>query len=124
VPGVVLEVPVTPEQHEAIRVRITEFLLDSHAFSYNVRGLVGARFGRGHEAEDRFFCSEFVYHVLHGAGVCDLGVERWQVRPQTLLDLPGRVVFRGDLKDYVAAHGTLATLPSLTFSHARERVLG
>ena len=26
---------------------ITEFLLDSHAFSYNVRGLVGARFGRG-----------------------------------------------------------------------------
>jgi hypothetical protein len=124
VPGVVLEVPVTPEQHEAIRVRITEFLLDSHAFSYNVRGLVGARFGRGHEAEDRFFCSEFVYHVLHGAGVCDLGVERWQVRPQTLLDLPGRVVFRGDLKDYVAAHGALATLPSLTFHHARERVLG
>ncbi len=124
VPGVVLAVPVTPEQHEAIRVRITEFLLDSHAFSYNVRGLVGARFGRGHEAEDRFFCSEFVYHVLHGAGVCDLGVERWQVRPQTLLDLPGRVVFRGDLKDYVAAHRTLETLPSLTFAPARERVPG
>ena len=89
-----------------------------------MRGLVGARFGRGHEAEDRFFCSEFVYHVLHGAGVWDLGVERWQVRPQPLLDLPGRVVFRGDLKDYVAAHRTLETLPSLTFAPARARVPG
>ena len=45
-------------------------------------------------------------------------------RAQTRLDPPGRVGFRGDLKDYVAAHRTLETLPSLTFAPARERVPG
>lgn len=104
VPGAVLEIPVTPEQHEAVCTRISEFLLDSHAYSYNASGLVNVLIGRGTQDDTRFFCSEFVYHVLQGAGVCDLGVERWQVRPQMLTELPGEVVFRGDLKAYSARH--------------------
>ncbi|WP_407317748.1 hypothetical protein UQW22_14255 [Isoptericola halotolerans] len=95
-PGVVLRVPVTPQQHEAIRVQVAQFAIDRDRYSYNLSGLVG----RGSEGSPRFVCSEFVYHVLRGAGVCDLAVPRWKVRPQTLLRVPGEVVFRGDLKTY------------------------
>ncbi|MDR1495579.1 MAG: hypothetical protein LBS67_01480 [Clostridiales Family XIII bacterium] len=45
----------------------------------------------------RFFCSEFVYYVLNESEVCDLGMERGEVRPQTLLKIDGRVTFSGDL---------------------------
>lgn len=123
VPGVVVELPVTPAQHEAVCTRISEFLLDSHAYSYNASGLVNVLIGRGSPDDTRFFCSEFVYHVLQGAGVCDLGVERWQVRPQMLAELPGEVVFRGDLKAYAARHRPAGRLAGLTVDGAGLRLL-
>ncbi|MCB7135739.1 hypothetical protein [Cellulosimicrobium marinum] len=123
VPGAVIEIPVTAQQHEAVCARISEFLLDSHAYSYNATGLVSVLIGRGSEDDTRFFCSEFVYHVLHGAGVCDLGVARWQVRPQMLLDVPGDVVFRGDLKEYAARHRVDAVRAALAVDGAGLRLL-
>ncbi|MBO0610508.1 hypothetical protein [Myceligenerans salitolerans] len=99
-PGLVLEVPVTPVQHDAIRAQVEAFLLDGHRYRYNFAGLLDHVTGRTREDAYRFFCSEFVYHVLYQAGVCDLRVPRGQVRPQTLLSLPGRVVFDGDLLRY------------------------
>ncbi len=123
VPGVVVELPVTPAQHKAVCTRISEFLLDSHAYSYNASGLVNVLIGRGSPDDTRFFCSEFVYHVLQGAGVCDLGVERWQVRPQMLAELPGEVVFRGDLKAYAARHRPAGRLAGLTVDGAGLRLL-
>lgn len=95
-PGVVIEVPVTSRQREAVETRVARFALDSDTYSYNVAGLLG----RGSEDSTRFVCSEFVYHVLRDADVCDLGMPRWKVSPQTLLRVPGQVVFRGDLKNY------------------------
>ncbi|MBL0886353.1 hypothetical protein [Myceligenerans indicum] len=101
-PGLVLEVPVTGAQHEAVRAQVEAFLLDGHRYRYNFTGLLDHVTGRAKEDAYRFFCSEFVYHVLHQAGVCDLRIPRSQVRPQTLLSLPGRVVFDGDLLRYRA----------------------
>jgi hypothetical protein len=108
-PGLVLEVPVTAVQHDAIRAQVEAFLLDGHRYRYNFAGLVHHVTGRSREDDYRFFCSEFVYHVLHQAGVCDLRVPRGQVRPMTLLSLPGRVVFDGDLLRYHARRQTMAS---------------
>ncbi|MFE5337085.1 hypothetical protein ACFQ8E_14330 [Isoptericola sp. NPDC056573] len=117
-PGVVLEVPVTPRQRDAVGARVAEFLLDSHTYAYNAPGLVTGLLGRGSEDDRRFFCSEFVYHVLRDAGVCDLGVPRWKVRPQTLLAVPGTVVYRGDLKRYRPSDLAAAPVPALTLQGA------
>ncbi|MGF0116900.1 hypothetical protein ACQFYA_11305 [Promicromonospora sp. Marseille-Q5078] len=114
-PGIVLEVPVTPQQREAVCAQVAEVLLDSHTYTYNAPGLVSGLFGRGSEDDRRFFCSEFVYQMLHGAGVCDLGVPRWKVRPQTLLQVPGEVVFRGDLKRFAAPRDPARAAASLAF---------
>ncbi|PFG43291.1 hypothetical protein ATJ88_1976 [Isoptericola jiangsuensis] len=99
-PGLVLEVPATDGQRDAVGAEIGRFLLDGHTYSYNTPGLLRGLVGRGTEDGNRYFCSEFVYHVLRHAGVCDLGVPRWEVRPQTLRDVPGAVLFEGDLKQY------------------------
>lgn len=101
-PGLVLEVPATVAQREAVGAEVGRFLLDGHTYSYNTPGLLRGLVGRGTEDGNRYFCSEFVYHVLRHAGICDLGVPRWEVRPQTLRDVPGTILFEGDLKEYAA----------------------
>jgi hypothetical protein len=62
-PGVILEIPVTPVQYRNISGQIGTFLLNSHIYSYNYLGLAGNLFNKKHQDNTRFFCSEFVYHV-------------------------------------------------------------
>jgi hypothetical protein len=96
-PGVILELPVTAGQYERVRGIIESFLLDSHMYDYNVLGLVKSLLQLPGANDTRFFCSEFVYHVLYESGVCDFGMDREHVRPQTLLRLNGRIAFEGNL---------------------------
>jgi hypothetical protein len=121
-PGLVLEVPVTTAQRDAVRARVAEILLDGHTYRYNFPGAL-ARGRVGREDDRRYFCSEFVYDVLRGAGVCDLGVPRATVRPQTLLQLPGTVVYRGNLKEYRPPAGAPVTaVPALTWDRTHVRI--
>ncbi|MDR1206586.1 MAG: hypothetical protein LBL26_14095 [Peptococcaceae bacterium] len=107
IPGVVLEIPVTQSQYERIHLEIESFLLNSHNYDYNVSGLLGYMFNTAWEDDSRFFCSEFVYHILRKSGVCDWGKPRGSVRPQNLLNLNGRLIFEGNLKEYAYADAAL-----------------
>jgi hypothetical protein len=100
IPGVVLEIPVTRSQYERIHLEIEKFLLNSHNYDYNISGMIGHMFHTAWEDDTRFFCSEFVYHILCLSGVCDWGKPRGSIRPQHLLRLNGRLIFEGNLKEY------------------------
>jgi hypothetical protein len=99
-PGAIIEISVSQAQYGEAVALIESFLLDSHLYGYNYLGLASNLWGWSRPAGRRFFCSEFVYHVLHKSGVCDLGKPRGLVRPQDLLGIKGHVIFRGDLKEY------------------------
>lgn len=103
-PGIIIEIPVSPLQYENISEQIETFLLDSHLYSYNYLGLAGNLFNRIHQDCRRFFCSEFVYHVLNRGGVCDLKMPRGRVHPQDLMRLGGKVIFKGNLMEYSNLH--------------------
>ena len=108
-PGMIIAIPVTPEQYDEVSRHVQEFRDFADAFSYNIPGLVASIFHRTFEGYYRFFCSEFVYHVLNTAGICDFGVTRGHVRPMTFIErLNGTVVFEGDLPAYDAERRTLA----------------
>jgi hypothetical protein len=112
VPGAVIELSVSPAQYENVTAQIEAFLSDSHMYGYNYLGLVGNLRGISLRADRRFFCSEFVYHVLYESGICDFKKPRGLVCPQDLMNIKGRVVFRGNLKEYdsLAMH-TAARIP-------------
>jgi hypothetical protein len=99
-PGAVIQFPVSYETYRGVAAQLWRFLLDGHKFSYNYSGLIGNIAGKGRPRHTRFFCSEFVYHVLHESGVCDLQKPRYTVRPQDLLGLGGTLIFEGNLKAY------------------------
>jgi hypothetical protein len=122
-PGVVLEVPVTPKQYCAVCDLIESFLLNAHIYGYNYLGLAGNLLGVACGGDRRFFCSEFVYYVLRESGVCDLDAPRGLVRPQTLLRLKGRIIFAGDLKMYGGRYDAMTdALPIFRFPRFSETV--
>jgi hypothetical protein len=103
-PGTIIQIPVSPAQYKSVTRQIDNFLLYRVEYGYNYLGLFvnlfGNPFGQPPEDNERFFCSEFVYYVLNGNGVCDLGLHRGLVRPQDLMKLSGKIIFEGDLMKY------------------------
>lgn len=97
-PGIVLELEVAKESYVQAQRIVQEFIDHSLRYKYNCRGLVFGLINKPTTRSDRFLCSQFVYHVLHGAGIADFGVPENLVKPVDFLKLPARVVYQGDLK--------------------------
>lgn len=101
-PGVVLELEVSPEQYRKAQGIIQEFIFNSSRYKYNCRGLLYGLLNKPTRRDDRFLCSQFVYHVLHSCGLADFGLPENLVKPVDFLNLPVRVVYEGDLKKLTA----------------------
>lgn len=99
-PGIILEVEVSHYRYQKVQSLVDQFILKDDILKYNYLGLVHGLFNRAVFCEDRFTCSESVYYVLKESGISDLKIPRNLVRPQNLLDIEGKVVFRGNLKEY------------------------
>jgi hypothetical protein len=98
-PGVIVEIEVPKERYDEARELLEVFIANRSRYKYNYRGLVYGLFNKPTTKEDRFLCSQFVYYILHNSGIADFHRPSNLVRPQDFLNLPGRIVFQGDLKD-------------------------
>lgn len=65
----------------------------------NYKGLLYSLVNKPVCNEDRFLCSEFVYHILKESGIANLGISRNLVRPQSLLNIEGKMIYKGNLKE-------------------------
>ncbi|MDD2431816.1 MAG: hypothetical protein PHC96_09035 [Firmicutes bacterium] len=99
-PGIVIELEVTKEQYDKAVELLNEFIRHSENYKYNYIGIINSWLGRSINYEYRFVCSEFVYHILYESGIADFKISRNLVKPQDLLDIDGKIIFRGDLKQY------------------------
>ena len=99
-PSVILEIPVTKQQYKRIHAKIKNFLKENGRYRYNYFGLLANYFRLQYKNDDRFFCSEFVYHILHESGVFDLSIPREFVRPQDFLRIKNKIIYEGDFKGY------------------------
>lgn len=97
--GLVIELTVTSEQYESIKNLINEFITNSNYYKYNYFGLINSLLNKESFSSERFLCSEFVYYVLNECGVVNFNKPRNLVRPQDLMNLNGRILYKGDLKN-------------------------
>lgn len=98
VPCLVLEVEVTEQQYEKAQGIIRHFVSNSNLYKYNYKGLLYNLFNIEAYSDNRFLCSEFVYYVLNQSGVVDFNIPGNLVRPQSLLNIKGNIMYKGDLK--------------------------
>lgn len=98
VPGIIMELEISQEQYERIEDLLEQFILNSNYYKYNYKGLIFGLINKPMQEDDTFLCSEFVYHLLKESEIADLNISRNLVRPQSLLDIKSKVVYKGDLK--------------------------
>lgn len=99
-PGAIIEVEVNRQQYEKAEAILNHFISNSHLYKYNYKGLVHSLFKIQVCSDDSFLCSEFVYYVLKQSGIADLKVSRNMVRPQSLLSIEGKIIVKGNLKEF------------------------
>lgn len=98
--GVILELMITDEQYEKVTSELDRFISNVDLFKYNYMGLFYNLFKLNYKQNYRFFCSEFVYHILNESGISDLHIPRVFVSPQELLRVSDTVIYEGNLKIY------------------------
>jgi hypothetical protein len=97
-PGAIIEIEVSKEQYERAKALLDHFISNSSLYKYNYMGLLHSLFNKSAFYNDRFLCSEFVYHILNESGIIDFNISRNLVRPQSLLNIEGRIIYKGNLR--------------------------
>jgi len=98
-PGVILEIEVSKQQYYIASNLINGFITNSRHYKYNYSGLIHGLFNKTACYENRFLCSEFVYHILLESGILDFKISRNLVRPQNFLNNVSNIVYQGNLKE-------------------------
>ncbi|WP_228107927.1 hypothetical protein [Terrisporobacter petrolearius] len=98
-PGAIIEIEVSKQKYEKAKLLLDHFISNSDIYKYNYKGLVHSLLNKAVCSDNRFLCSEFVYYILNESGVADLKISRNLVRPQSLLNIEGKMIYKGDLKE-------------------------
>lgn len=108
-PGVIIEIDVSQSDYNEVRSIVKDFIDNQGKYKYHFLGLFYGLFKIPVKTKDKFVCSQFVYHVLHESGITDFNRSANLVRPSDFLDLDGKIVFKGDLKELVQDAPFLST---------------
>ncbi|MDF2843217.1 MAG: hypothetical protein K0R00_1643 [Herbinix sp.] len=109
IPAAIIEIEVTKQQYDSAKALIDCFISNSDLYKYNYKGLLYSLLNKPLCREYRFLCSEFVYHILKESSIADLDISRNLVRPQNLLEIEGKVIYKGNLKEFKLADNLLRT---------------
>lgn len=97
-PGVIIELQVTEDQYYRANWLLNQFIYNSDYYKYNYLGLINNLMYKEICYENRFLCSEFVYHILNESGIADFKKARNLIRPEDFLQLEGKIIYEGDLR--------------------------
>lgn len=98
-------------QYDRIRQQISVMAKIKNRTAYNLKGLIRYVLKEKYETEqESMYCSEFIMHLLNGAGVEISGNGMEQISPQELADetykLEGGIVYRGRAERYERGYET------------------
>lgn len=96
----VVELTVSSDVYEQIESKLQSMYAHREEYHYNYIGLFMAMFGRTRKKSKCYYCSEFIYSVLHRYNVNLYSVGEI-IKPMDFLSIiDGRIIFEGKLRDY------------------------
>lgn len=114
-PGVIIEVSVSKQQYEKAKGLVNHFITNCDLYKYNYQGLFYTLLNKGVYREDRFLCSEFVYYILKESKIVNFKKSGNLIRPQNLLDIKGKMVYKGNLKHIEHSHKSIKKIKQESF---------
>lgn len=67
--AMIITLDVTEKQYDGVKTMLSKMYEEREKYRYNYKGLFAAFFGKRIEELNRFYCSEFVKHVLVENGI-------------------------------------------------------
>lgn len=101
VPGAIIRLDITPHEYEQLTLFLRSMLRNRHRYKYNYMGFVFFFFNIGRHTDYRYTCSEFVATALASSGIIKFENHLNLIKPFDLTSLPGKIVFEGDIKEYI-----------------------
>lgn len=97
----VVSIDVDDEVYAEMERYLAAMYSNRKSYSYNYLGLGLAAFNVPFKSENRFYCSEFVRHMLLNFGVVDKSGLGEITHPKDFLELPSaNMVYRGLLREF------------------------
>lgn len=99
--AMIITLDVTEAQYDSVKAMLSKMYEEKEKYRYNYKGLFAAFFGKRIEELNRFYCSEFVKHVLVENGIVDKTFFREITHPADFTEIPNaRTVYVGKLRTY------------------------
>lgn len=97
--GAVYSLKLTDEQYEKINCLIETMKLNKDKYKFNIIGLFFVSINRKYKREDKFYCAEFVKHILETS--LDKKILPEIIKPMDFLDLDNmHLIYEGLFKKY------------------------
>ena len=97
----VYSLKVTEEQYARLKSEVEVFKKNRSKYSYNFLGIVGVMIHKPINSENRYFCSQFVAHILEKSGIKLFNKNSGLVRPFDIRVCPKlKKIYQGKLIDY------------------------
>lgn len=96
----VYKLSVTDEQYAKILDMLKEMKYNPRKYQYNILGLFLAAAHKERKAQNKFYCSEFVKHVLVNSNVVKEKELPNICKPMCFRNIPSEIIFEGKLTDY------------------------
>lgn len=90
---IIFKVNVTQKQYHGLKRDIEFFYKNRHQYGYNFIGLFGILINKPIKRQNHYFCTQFVYELLHKHRLLNLGKPPGLVTTCDLLDSAGPTVF-------------------------------
>lgn len=95
----VIEVQLTDEQYQSLRINIGKMLIYHDKYKYNLLGLFLALFKIEFHPKTKFYCSEFVRYILEQSNI-DVSMISTIPHPIEFDKIGCRDVYEGPMKSY------------------------
>lgn len=122
--AMIITLDVTEKQYDGVKTMLSKMYEEREKYHYNYKGLFAAFFGKRIEELNRFYCSEFVKHVLVENGIVDETFFREITHPADFTEIPdAKTVYVGKLRTYASdVTEILESLTSTTNSNAENKL--
>lgn len=122
--AMIITLDVTEKQYDGVKTMLSKMYEEREKYRYNYKGLFAAFFGKRIEELNRFYCSEFVKHVLVENGIVAKTFFREITHPADFTEIPdAKTVYVGKLRTYASdVTEILESLTSTANSNAENKL--